>query len=328
MLGRALPTALALALTATLAACGGSDDSASGEWSFTDDIGTEINRDAVPERIVAHKDSAAALADLGLGDRIVGVFGAPAPAEEDLALDSPNLDVDEVEDVTGGGDYGDIDLEKLSGLEPDLLVTTTFGDGALWYINDDVKAKLEGTYDVAAINLEDQSVDDVIGNSERLAEALGADDSSFAEGREALDAARARVEDVVAEAGDPKILAVAPGDDLLYVANTPAYADLAYLRDEVGLDLITPEESDLDDGGYWHNLSWENADFYDDAEVVMWDSRGGQANVDLLKSQPVWEKVSAAQDDAYVPWRVEVAPSAQGYATLLDRFADDFEELQ
>ena len=324
---RLLPAALAAGLTFTLAACGGSDDAASGEWTYTDDIGTEITLDAVPERIVAHKDSAAALADMGLGDKVVGVFGAPAPAEEDLALDSPNLDIDSVEDVTGGGDYGDIDLEKLSGLEPDLLVTTTFGDGALWYINDDVKSKLEGTYDVAAINLEDETVDGVLENSERLASALGAEDSDFTEGREALEQARGRVQQVAADAGDPKILAVAPADDVLYVANTPAYTDLAYLKDEVGLDLIVPEESDVDEGGYWHNLSWENADFYEDAEVVMWDSRGGSANVDLLESQPVWEKVAAAKDDAYLPWRVEVAPSAQGYATLLEKFADDFEKL-
>jgi iron complex transport system substrate-binding protein len=325
---RSLSAAAALALALPLAACGSSDDAgSSGEWSFTDDIGAEITRDAVPERIVAHKDSAAALADMGLGDKVVGVFGAPTVAEQDLALQSPNLDLESVEDVTGGGDYGDIDLEKLAGLEPDLVVTTTYGGDTLWYVNDEVRDRLDGSYDVAAINVEDETVDGVIENAERLATALGAEESDFAEGREALAEAGERVATVASDAGDPSILAVAPSADILYVANSPAYIDLRYLIDEIGLDVITPAESDVDEGGYWHNVSWENADFYEDADVVMWDTRGGSANLDLLEDQPVWEQVTAAQDDAYVPWRVEVAPSATGYATVLNSFAEDLQAV-
>ncbi|WP_375000507.1 ABC transporter substrate-binding protein [Aeromicrobium sp. CTD01-1L150] len=323
---RSLCAAAVLALTLPLAACGSSDDAGSGTWSFTDDVGTEITRDEAPQRIVAHQDVAVALADMGLGDLVVGTFGAPDNPDPDLALEPRDLDVDSVEDVTGGGDYGDIDLEKLAGLEPDLIVTTTFGGGTLWYINDDVAAKLDGTYDIAQINLEGEDVNGVVGNSERLAAALGAEESDFTEGREALAAVGDRLESIAADAGDPRILVVAPGDDILYVANIPAYSDLAYLRDEVGLDLVTPDESDVDEGGYWHNVSWENADVYD-ADVAMWDSRGGEANLTLLGDQPVWGKVRAAQDEAYLPWRVESAPSALGYASTFEKFADDFEEL-
>ncbi len=321
--------AVAAGALALVAACGsgGGDDSGDG-WTYTDDVGTEISRDAVPERIVAHKDSAAALADMGLGDKVVGVFGAPTGEETEYALQSPNLDLTSVEDVTGGGDYGDIDLEKLAGLEPDLVVTTTYGGDTLWYINDEVRQRLEGSFDVAAINVEGETVEGLLENSERLATALGADESDFEEGRAALAEAGERVREVAADAGDPSILAVAPSAETLYVANAPAYIDLLYLRDEVGLDVITPDEGDVDEGGYWHNLSWENADTYADAQIAMWDTRGGSANVDLLEDQPVWQRVQAAADDAYVPWRVEVAPSARGYADSLESFADDLERLQ
>lgn len=314
---------------ALVAACGSGGGDASGDgWTFTDDTGTEISQDSVPERIVAHKDSAAALADMGLGGKVVAVFGAPTGEESEYALQSPNLDLSSVEDVTGGGEYGDIDLEKLAGLEPDLIVTTTYGGDTLWYINDEVRQRLDGTYDVAAINVEGETVDGLLENSERLALALGADESDFEEGRAALAEAGERVQQVAADAGDPSILAVAPSAETLYVANAPAYIDLLYLRDEIGLDMITPEEGDVDEGGYWHNLSWENADTYADADIAMWDTRGGSANVELLEGQPVWQRVQAAADDAYVPWRVEVAPSARGYADSLQSFADDLERLQ
>lgn len=317
----------AAAVMLTLAACGSSaDDASDGAWTFTDDIGTEISLDAVPERIIAHKDSAAALADMGLGDKVVGVFGAADNPVPDIGLQSPNLDLDSVEDVTGEGEYGQIDLEKVAGLKPDLFVTTTFGGGQLWHIDDAVKEKVTGAYAVAAINLEGEDVDGVIENTERLALALGAEESDFEEGHAALEAAEEKARTVAADAGDPSILVVAPADDTLYVANVPAYSDLAYLKDVIGLDVVTPAESDVDDGGYWQLLSWENADAYD-VDVAMWDTRGGDGNLDLLESQPVWAKVPAAQDDAYLPWRNEVAPSARGYATLLDQFAGDLAAL-
>ncbi len=41
----------------------------------------------------------------------------------------------------------------------------------------------------------------------------------------------------------------------------------------------------------------------------------------------MWNKVRAAQDGAYLPWRFEVAPSAQGYATMLELFAGDLQKL-
>ena len=324
---KTLAVVAAVATTLVVASCGSTGDSGSTKaWTFTDDIGTEISLDAVPERIIAHKDSAAALADMGLGDRVVGVFGDADNPNPEIGLQSPNLDLDSVEDVTGDGEYGQIDLEKVAELDPDLFVTTTFGGGQLWHIDDAVKEKLAGRYDVAAINLEGESVDGIIENAERLALALGADETDFEEGHEALETAEERAKTVAADAGDPSILVVAPADDTLYVANVPAYGDLAYLRDEVGLDIVSPEESEVDEGGYWQLLSWENADAYD-VDVAMWDARGGDGNLDLLESQPVWSKVSAAQDDAYLPWRNEVAPSARGYATLLDQFADDLAQL-
>ena len=91
---RPLQAALtAVALLLATACSGGSTDGSEEGWSFTDDMGTKISLDAVPERIVAYKGVAAALADMGLGDRVVGVFGEPTNPDPDLGLQSPELDV-------------------------------------------------------------------------------------------------------------------------------------------------------------------------------------------------------------------------------------------
>ncbi len=73
-----LRAALAAASLLLAAACGGgSSDGSDAAWTFTDDLGTRISLDAAPRRVAASKDVAAALADMGLGDRVVAVFGKP-----------------------------------------------------------------------------------------------------------------------------------------------------------------------------------------------------------------------------------------------------------
>ncbi|MGJ9411490.1 ABC transporter substrate-binding protein [Aeromicrobium sp. CF4.19] len=320
--------AVAGAVVMVAAACGSSGSGDDGDaWTFTDDLGTEIELDAMPERIVAQSSVAAALTDLGLGDKIVGVFGPVEGPDGGLDPQAEGLDVDAVEDVTGGGDYGDIDLEALAGLEPDLVVTSMYLEPQLWYINEDVKERLDQGYQTAVINFEGESLPGIFDNTERLAAALGGEESDFADGREAFTAAGEALTAAVTEQGDPTFEAVAPDTDIMYVSNPDANPDLKYYRDELGLDIITPEESELDEGGYWRSVSWENADAYD-ADVAIWDARGGQANLDALKSQPVWGQTTAAREDAYVPWNSVAPPSAQGYATVIEQFTADLESLQ
>ncbi|GAA2078356.1 hypothetical protein GCM10009821_17730 [Aeromicrobium halocynthiae] len=314
---------LALALPLSLAACGSSDDSAGADgWTYTDDLGTEIALDELPDRIVAQSSVAAALTDLGLGDKIVGVFGPVRNADGEVDTQAAGLDVDAVEDVTGGGDYGDVDLEALAGLEPDLVVTSSYLEPDLWYINADVQARLEEAFPIAVISFDGKTLPEIFDSTERMAEALGADEDDFAAGREAFDAASERLS-AIAEEQDPSILAVSGSPDTFYVSNPEVSPDLKYYRDELGLNLIAPDNPD--EGGYFESLSWENADTYD-ADIAFWDDRVGQAGLDDLKAQPVWGRTTAAQNDAYVPWTSVAPPTAQAYADVFDRFADGLEE--
>ena len=307
-----LPAAVLLAV----AGCGaGSGDDSADAWTFTDDLGTRISLDAAPQRIAASKDVAAALADMGLGDRVVAVFGKPDNPDPDLGLQSPDLDLSTVDDVTGAAESGTLDVEALAATRPDLVVTTHYVGDALSFIDPDTRARVEKAYPVAAVTYEGETVDGIIDNAERLATALGADPATFEDDHAAL-----------AAAGDPTLVATSTTPDLLYVANPSAYGDLRYLREEVGLDVVEPDERDLDEGVYWDAVSWENADTYD-VDVAMWDTRGGRQHLERLQDQPIWARTTAARDDAYLPWRFEVAPSARGYADVLDAYADDLRTL-
>ena len=109
-------------------------------------------------------------------------------------------------------------------------------------------------------------------------------------------------------------------------ARIKALVEIAKKTEEVGLDVVVPDERDLDEGVYWDALSWENADTYD-VDVALWDTRGGRQHLERLQDQPIWGRTTAARDDAYLPWRFEVAPSARGYADVLDAYADDLRSL-
>jgi iron complex transport system substrate-binding protein len=322
---RRLAAAVVVALALPLAACGSSSDDASSDeaWTYTDDLGTKIDLDAAPERIVAQSSVAAALTDLGLGDRIVGVFGPVKNADGDVDSQAAGLDVDSVEDVTGSGDYGNIDLEKLAGLKPDLIVTSSYLEPDLWYINKDTEEKLDKQYQTLVISFDGKTLPQIFDSTEKVAKALGADEGDFSEGRDAFDAAGERLKGI-AEGANPSIVAVSPSTDIFYVSNPEKNPDLRYYRDEVGLDILTPKNPD--DGDYFESLSWEKADTYD-ADVALWDDRVGSAGLAALKKQPVWNKTTAAKDDAYVPWTSVAPPTAQAYADVMDRFADGLEKF-
>lgn len=321
---RTLGAAAALALALPLAACGSSDDDSGSDqaWTYTDDLGTEIELDAAPERLVVQSSVAAALTDLGLGDKIVGVFGPVENADGELDSQAAGLDADAVEDVTGGGEYGDIDLEKLAGLEPDLVVTSSYLEPDLWYVNADAKAKLDAQFQTLVISFDGKTLPEIFDSTEKVASALGADEADFAEGRDAFAQATERLKGI-AEDADPTIVAVSPATDIFYVSNPEKNPDLRYYRDEVGLDVVTPENPD--EGDYFESLSWEKADTYD-GDVALWDDRVGSAGLESLKKQPVWGKTTAAQNDAYVPWTSVAPPTAQAYADVFDRLADGLEQ--
>lgn len=311
----------ALALT-TLTGCGssGSDETGSGPWTFTDDLGSKISLDAAPERLVVQSSMAAALTDVGLGDRIVGTFGPLKNAEGKADPQVAGLELGQAEDVTGGGEYGSLDLEKVASLKPDLVVTSAYLDKDLWYVNDTTAKKLKKLAPILVVSFDGKTLPQMLDGTERAAKALGANlkSASVSAAHDDFAAAAAKVEQAGQDLGSKKILAGSPAQDVLYVSNPKVSPDLAYWRSELGLPIVVPSKTDP--GGYFQSLSWEKADLYP-ADVFLYDDRVGAAGLAMLDDQPVFQTLRAAKDKAYVPWTSVAPPSYRAYADIMDRLA-------
>lgn len=317
--------ALATALSAGLAACGSSDDSdvhaAREAWSFTDGRGTEIELDHTPDRIVAQTSIAAALTDYGIPS--VGVFGPLRTADGKVDPQAAGLDPRKVTDVTSSGTYGDLQMEKLAGLRPDLVVTNMFVPPELWYLNAATEKKVDGLTKTLGINFQGKSLVESIEAVRTVAKALGGDVDSAAATRAKADfeKASARIKELGTQLAGKKILVVSTSPDLLYVADPSQFPDLTYLS-SLGLPVVAAEAKP---NSYWDEVSWEKADKYP-ADVVMWDSRSGEGTLDLLKKQPAFGQVAAARSGSYVPWQAVAPPSYRAYAEVLNQLADNLEK--
>jgi len=322
-----LGTIAALASLLVVAACGSSapDDEGAGPWRYKDDLGHAVSLDHAPKRLIVQSSMAAALTDLGLGDQIVGTFGPLKNAEGQPDSQVAGLDIDKAEDVTGGGEYGSIDLEKAASLKPDLVVTSAYLKSDLWYVNDATATKLKQLAPILVVSFDGKTLPQMLDSTERAAKALGADvDSDTVEKAHAdFTAAAERVERAGQALGSKKILVGSPAKDVFYVSNPEVSPDLKYWRDRLKLPLVVPAKPD--EGGYFQTLSWEKADLYP-ADVFFYDDRVGQAGLAILDDQPVFQTLRAAKDKAYVPWTSVAPPSYRAYADIMDRLATELEK--
>ncbi|MDX6231533.1 MAG: iron-desferrioxamine transport system substrate-binding protein [Nocardioidaceae bacterium] len=322
-----LGAALAAASLMMLAACGASasDDEGSGPWKYKDDLGTSISLDAAPKRLIVQSSVAAALTDLGLGDKIVGTFGPLKNAEGKPDSQVAGLDIGKATDVTGGGEYGSIDLEKAASLKPDLIVTSAYLKSDLWYVNDATAKKLKQLAPILVVSFDGRTLPQMLDSTERAAKALGADLDSTTVQKAHRDFAAAadRVEQAGKDLGSKKILVGSPAKDVFYVSNPKVSPDLMYWRDQLKLPIVVPTKPD--EGGYFQTLSWEKADLYP-GDVLLYDDRVGKAGLAILADQPVFQTLRAAKDKAYIPWTSVAPPSYRAYADIMNRLATELEK--
>ncbi|MDX6231532.1 MAG: iron-desferrioxamine transport system substrate-binding protein [Nocardioidaceae bacterium] len=322
---RALLAASSAIALVMLTACGSSSssDDASGPWTYTDDRGTKISLDGTPRRIVAQSSVAAALSELGLDDQIVGTFGPLKLPDGSVDPQAAGLEPDDVTDVTGGGEYGSLDLEKLAALKPDLIVTNMYIKPDLWYLNDATAKRVEKLAPTLAINFQGLDLVETIESVEKVAARLGADlkDDDAVEAREAFDGASKRLAAVGDRLDGKTVLPVSATADLFYAGDPAQFPDIAYYR-SIGLPIADVKAKK---GSYWDELSWEKSDKYD-SDIVLWDDRLGAAGLKTLKAQPVFSTIKGAKAGAYVPWAAVTPPGYEAYARIIDTLVNDLEE--
>ncbi|MDT0345551.1 ABC transporter substrate-binding protein [Streptomyces litchfieldiae] len=300
----------------------GGGNAAADSFSFTDDRGETVELDAVPERIVAFVGTAAALHDYGVAS--VGVFGPTTLPNGEPDVQAGSLDVDSL--TVLGNAWGEFNVEEYAQLEPQLLVTNMFEPGALWYVPE------ESTEDITAFapsvgilvaptaDNPDVRLQGIIERYTELAEALGADLSATAvtEAKSRYEAAAESLRQAARDNPGIKVLACSGAADLFYASDPASSADLAYFKD-LGVELITPDN--LDDGGFFESLSWENADKYP-ADVLLLDSRSVALQPDALADKPTWTRLPAVEAGQITGWNSEPIYSYAGCAPLLEALAE------
>ncbi|MET9691206.1 ABC transporter substrate-binding protein [Streptomyces sp. NPDC006514] len=323
----------ALGLVAVLAACGGTDSAkgdggkdngatASGAWTFKDDLGKDVTTKAKPKNIVAFTGTAAALHDYGVP--VKGVFGPTKTADGKADVQAGSLDISKVEIL--GNVYDEFNVEKYAALQPDLLVTNSW-DGTYWYLPEASKDKILSLAPAAAIKVGgDVTLDKALERTADLAKSLGADLNAkkTVDSKARFEAATAKVREATKANPGVKVL-VASGADALFYASTPdTAADLKYFK-QLGVEFVTPEK--LDEGGFFEALSWENAGKYK-ADVILLDNRTGTLQPEQLKDKPTWNELPAVKAGQVVPRVTEPIFSYDKCAQILEDLAKSIQNAK
>ncbi|MEU6710543.1 ABC transporter substrate-binding protein [Nonomuraea sp. NPDC046802] len=310
-----LTSAAGLAAAMTLAACGdegtsaavpGSSEPQSRAWTFTDDRDKKLEQPKTPARIVAQVGAAAALWDFGV--RPIAVFGPHKLKDGAKDPQVGNVDITKVAGL--GNVWDEFNVEQYIALQPDLLVSSMYIKGTLWYVPEKSKDTIEQVAPTAGVMLTGRSATQVIGTYEELAKSLGAS-------MEGVPEAKARMEAATKELPrfkDLKILLVSGGADALWVVNPPEYPDIVHMT-QAGLNVVTPAK--VDEGGFFQTLSWENADAYD-ADVILYDTRTQALKPEEMLKKPTFAGLPAVKAGQFYPWNAEAPFSYQGYAAFLE----------
>lgn len=313
----------ALGAGALLAACGGQSDEtgtlassadAVGSWKFTDDQPKDLTADSTPKKIVAFTGAAAALADLGLQDSIVGVFGETKKADGTAEAQAGSLDIGKVEII--GNAWGEFSVEKYAALQPELLVTHMFDPGDYWYVPTESKDQILKLAPTAAITVGRVPLNKPIERYAELAASLGADlnAAKVTEAKARFEKAAADLSEAAKASGGIKVLAGSGSADIFYVSNPKVSSDIMYFK-ELGVDIIVPEKTD--GGDYYESLSWENADKYH-ADIIFLDARTGTLQPNDLASKPGWSALPAVKANQVFPWQAVPIYSWAGSAPLIE----------
>ncbi|GAB2998651.1 siderophore-binding protein DesE [Streptomyces pseudoechinosporeus] len=321
-----LGAAGAVGLGAVLTACGGASDSsdseatgdgtAGGAWSFKDDRGKTVKADSTPKRLVAYIGVAAVLQDFGI--ECTGVFGPATLENGEPDFRAGDVDVDKVPNL--GNVYPQFNVEKYAELRPDLLIAQMTEPPALWYVPEESAEKIESLAPSVGILTTKSSLTEVIGRFTELAASLGADVKAdkVTAAKKRFETASETLRQEAKARGGLKVMAVSASADLLYVAAPDAFTDLRYYK-SLGVEFVTPEKTGQ--GGFWQELSLENADRYE-ADLILVDNRVGNLQpAELKKTKPTWARLPAVQADQTMEWANEERFSHAGYAPRLEQLA-------
>lgn len=311
--GRIAAAALLVALVVA-ASCGADDtgDEASPPsdpdttgWSYTDSTGATIELEAAPETVVAETTIAGGLWELGLV--VDGTFGELRSPD---GSPSPSVGLADPEEFTSLGEaYGQINLEQLAALDPDVIIAPSWEDGTYWGIQDEMIDQVRQIAPIIGVSVAGRPMDEVLVEIDDLAVALGVDAESDAAETARADFGEAseQLRDAAAANPELRLLAASGTPEQFYVAVPQDYPDLSYYQ-SLGLGIISPETEDP----FWQTLSWEEVGRYP-TDVIMADARGGTPAQVLDQLPANARQLPAIEADQLITWQI---PLALGYGAV------------
>ncbi|MFJ7289167.1 ABC transporter substrate-binding protein [Curtobacterium sp. NPDC098951] len=273
----------------------GSSAAAGGAWSYKDATGTTIKVDHTPKRVVVLNDIAISFIEYGL--KPVGTFGQLTMAK-DARFD--DLDTDGITQL--GAAYGDIDLEQLAALKPDLVVTSVYPtdeQGTLdttqpgyGFKDKEQQKQVEAIAPVAQVKWGGKG-EDVIETIAKLAESLGAKESTVDKAEDRFETAADDLEKV-AKDSDLQVVSMYADGDGAYVTR-PTDEPTLQMYTSFGVDFVNPKPK----GFYWGIYSWENAGQIS-GDVILLSQQGYQ--VADLEKQPTFADNAALEAGQVHSW--------------------------
>jgi len=298
--------ASAAGLAVLLAGCGGSSSSAnSGPWTFTDDRGVKVSLKSQPKRIVAYDIAAAGLMNLGLN--CVGIF-ASYPLNQNPTLSG--LDLTGV--ATISSTYGDLDLELLASVRPDLIVTIydpRLSGPLIGFPDTATQAKVQQLAPIVAINSV-KDITPVINRFEQLAQALGVDlgGSVVKNAHQAFATASKNVQTATKNNPGIKVIAIAAFQGKGIAFTRPDQHPTFRLYSQLGVDFVpitsTPGDENTNYNAFFYEFdSFELAGKYP-ADIILYSDLPGAETPSQLASVPTWAALPAVKAGQLLPWRV------------------------
>ncbi|MBY6540353.1 ABC transporter substrate-binding protein [Rhodococcus sp. BP-349] len=281
-------------------------------FSFVDGRGDTVELDAVPSRIVASEQAAAALIPLGI--RPVGIWGGSS-FESSIPL--RGLDLDGIDSV--GQAYGDIDVEQVAALDPDVIITGWYaGDayGGLGLATSDLAKNLEQVAPFLAVSAQKPS-SQTLRDYEALATELGADvdTEAITADRGTYDSAVADLKEAIAAKPGLTAIAISPSDQY-YVAINDEFPELRDYQDW-GLTLVESDVPRAADSGSFTPVSWENAGQYQPSLVLL-DTRSYSTPLaELQAERPTWASVRAAEAGNIADWTTDATNNYASYTAQI-----------
>lgn len=300
----------------------GSTAASDGAWSYKDATGTTVKVDHTPKRVVVLNDIAISFVEYGL--KPVGTFGQLTMAK-DARFD--DLDTDGITQL--GEAYGDIDLEELAALKPDLVVTSVYPTDAKGTLDEtqpgygfkdtEQEKQVEAIAPVVQVKWGGEG-EDVIETIADLAESLGAEESTVDAAEERFDKAEDELEKAAKSSGVSVVSMYADGDGA-YVTR-PSDEPTLQMYSSFGVDLVDPKP----EGFYWGIYSWENAGQIT-GDVILLSQQGYQ--VSDLEKQPTFADNAALKAGQVHSWTFPALDYASqaDYMTKLAGWLDDSKKL-